>query len=199
MMSWLRRGRNLGLLAVALIAAGAGLAVHFGSVSNWLERDTIDARFSLRGSQSPPRDVAVVGIDERSLASLPRPPIPRRLHATVVEHLHAAGARLIAYDVSFDRPTNEADLVALLEAARRSAPVVFATSLITQTGQSEVLGGRANLAAAHTHAGATFLPSDHDGVLRHTAAQVNRFPTFAAVVAHLLQRHPASKAELEDG
>jgi CHASE2 domain-containing sensor protein len=199
MMSWLRRGRNLGLLAVALIAAGAGLAVHFGSVSNWLERDTIDARFSLRGSQSPPRDVAVVGIDERSLASLPRPPIPRRLHATVVEHLHAAGARLIAYDVSFDRPTNEADLVALLEAARLSAPVVFATSLITQTGQSEVLGGRANLAAAHTHAGATFLPSDHDGVLRRTAAQVNRFPTFAAVVSHLLQRHPASKAELEDG
>ena len=127
----LLRGRNLGLLAVVLIAVGAGFAVHFAAPSNWLDRNTVDTHFSLRGSQGAPHDVVVVGIDNQSLRTLPRPPIPRRYHARLIERLHAAGARLIVYDVAFDRPTDELDDEALLEAASKGSPIVFATSLIS--------------------------------------------------------------------
>jgi adenylate cyclase len=130
MWSRLSRGRNLGLLAVAIIAAGGGLAVHFATPSNWLDRNTLDTRFSLRGSQGAPRDVVVVGIDNQSLRTLPRPPIPRRYHARMIERLHAAGARLIVYDIAFDQATDELDDEALLEAASRDPPVVVATTLI---------------------------------------------------------------------
>jgi CHASE2 domain-containing sensor protein len=195
----LRQRRNVGLLAVALIAAGAGLAVHFGGVLNWLERDTVDARFSLRGTHSPPRDLAVVAIDERSARELPQPPIPRRLHAAVIEHLHAAGARLIVYDISFDRSSDEADDIALLEAARRAAPVVFATTLVLPGGRTEVLGGPRNRALVDARAAAAVLHPDGDGVLRHTIAQYNGLPSIAAAVSRELQRHPASRRELEGG
>lgn len=193
------RGRSLGLLAVALIAAGAGLAVHFAAASNWLDRNTVDTRFSLRGSQGPPRDVVVVGIDNQSLRTLPRPPIPRRYHARMIERLHAAGARLIVYDIAFDQATDERDDEALLEAASQDPPVVFATSLIPPTGQTQVLGGNASVAGMGDRVAASDLPADGDGVLRHTLAQVNGLPTIAAVVSHELQRHPVSAAGLEGG
>ena len=134
--------------------------------------------------------MVVVGIDNQSLRTLPRPPIPRRLHARMIESLHAAGARLIVYDIAFDRPTDELDDEALLEAASEDPPVVFATSLISPTGQTQVLGGNANVASMGDRVAASDLPADGDGVLRHTLAQVNGLPTIAAVVSHELQRHP---------
>ena len=199
MWSRLSRGRNLGLLAVALIAVGAGLAVHFAGVSNWLDRNTVDARFSVRGSEGAPPGVVVVGIDNQSLRTLPRPPIPRRYHARMIERLHAAGARLIVYDIAFDQATDELDDEALLEAASRDSPVVFATSLISPTGQTQVLGGTASVASMGDRVAASDLPADGDGVLRHTLAQVNGLPTIAAVVSHELQRHPVAAAQLEGG
>ncbi|HUH80995.1 MAG TPA: CHASE2 domain-containing protein [Solirubrobacteraceae bacterium] len=199
MASRLSRGRNLGLLAVALIALGAGLAVHFANVLSWLDRNTVDARYQLRGSQGPSPGVVVVGIDNQSLRTLPRPPIPRRYHARMIERLHAAGARLIVYDIAFDQATDELDDEALLEAASRDAPVVFATSLISPTGQTQVLGGNASVASMGDRVAASDLPADGDGVLRHTLAQVNGLPTIAAVVSRELQRHPVTAAQLEDG
>ncbi len=193
------RRRILGLLAVGLLAATAGLTVYAAGLLNRLERDTVDVRFSLRGHQPPPSHVVLVGIDNDSLGRLPRYPFSRRLHARVLENLHAAGARLVVYDVSFDRPTTPAADEALYEAARRAAPVVFATSLISPSGATEVLGGNANLAGIGDQAAAAdFLP-DPDGVLRHTLDEVNGLPTVAATVARALNGHVAKREQLQGG
>lgn len=193
------RRRFLGLLAVGLLAAAAGLAAHATGLLGRLERDTVDVRFSLRGRQPPPATVVVVGIDNDSLGQLPRYPFSRRLHARVLEKLHAAGARLVVYDVSFDRPTTAAADEALFEAARRAAPVVFATSLISPSGATEVLGGNANLASIGDQAAAADLLPDADGVLRHTLAEVNGLPTVAAAVARTLNTRPSSRGRLRGG
>jgi len=140
----------------------------------------------------------VVGIDNNSLAQLPRYPFSRRLHARVLQNLHKAGARLIVYDISFDRPTTEAADLALFEAARQAAPVVFATSLISPSGETEVLGGNANLTSIGDQAAAANLLPDSDGVLRHTLADVNGLPSIAAAVAQRLTGH-TDKHELHGG
>ncbi len=75
MLGGATRRRIPGLLAVGLLAAAAGLAVHAAGLINWVERDTVDARFSLRGRSARPRDVVVVGIDNDSLGVLPRFPV----------------------------------------------------------------------------------------------------------------------------
>jgi serine/threonine protein kinase/CHASE2 domain-containing sensor protein len=178
--------RALALLVVALLATGVGVAVHLSGALDWLGRSTVDARFSLRGAQSPPDDVVVVGIDNDSIGNLPRYPFSRRLHARAIENLHRAGARLIVYDVSFDRPTTAEADDALFEAARKGAPVVFATSLISPSGSTQVLGGDANLAKIGDRAAAADLPADGDGTLRHLLGQVNGLPTLALATAQRL-------------
>jgi CHASE2 domain-containing sensor protein/predicted Ser/Thr protein kinase len=181
-----------------VLAAAVGLVARGTGVLGLLERDSVDARFSLRSDQGPPSDVVVVGIDNNSLGQLPRYPFSRRLHARVLQNLHRAGARLIVYDISFDRPTTEAADLALFEAARQAAPVVFATSLISPSGETEVLGGNANLASIGDQAAAADLLPDSDGVLRHTLADVNGLPSIAAAVTQRLTGH-ADKHELHGG
>jgi len=193
------RRRVLGLLAVGLLAALTGLAAHATGLLNWLERDTVDARFSLRADQSPPSDVVIIGIDNDSLGVLPRYPFSRRLDARVLENLHTAGARLVVYDISFDRPTTEGADQALFEAARRAAPVVFGTSLISPAGETQVLGGNANLTSIGDQAAAADLVPDPDGVLRHTLAEVNGLPTIAAAVTRKLTGSSPDRAQIHGG
>jgi serine/threonine protein kinase/CHASE2 domain-containing sensor protein len=199
MLGGATRRRVLGLLAVGLLAATVGLVIHTTGLLNRLERDTVDARFSLRAEQPPPSDVVLVGIDNDSLGVLPRYPFPRRLDGRVLENLHAAGARLVVYDISFDRPTTEGADQALYEAARRAAPVVFGTSLISPSGATQVLGGNANLTSISDQAAAADLVPDADGVLRHTLAEVNGLPTIAAAVTRRLTGRSPDRSQMHGG
>lgn len=192
-------GRVFGLLAVALVAAAVGLGVRASGALDWLERGSVDARFSLRGRLSPPHGIVLVGIDNETLAHLPRYPFSRAYDARVLERLHAAGARLVVFDIAFDRPTTPAADLALFTAAERSPPVVFATSLITHSGGTEVLGGNANLASIGAQAAAADLIPDGDGVIRHMLGQVNGLPTIAAAVARTITGRPANRAQLQGG
>ena len=199
MLAGATRRRVLGLFAVGLLAAGAGLAIQATGLLNWLERDTVDARFSLHAGQPPPSDVVLVGIDNDSLGVLPRYPFSRQLDARVLENLHTAGARLVVYDISFDRPTSEGADQALYEAAHRAAPVVFGTSLISPSGETQVLGGNANLTSIGDQAAAADLVPDPDGVLRHTLAEVNGLPSIAAAVTHRLTGHSPDRSQMHGG
>lgn len=200
-MSWgVGRTRALVLLGVALVAIGAGIGARAAGAFSWLEEATVDARFALRGAQPPARDLAIVGIDNPSLLRLPQYPWSRKLDAEVLENLHNAGALLVVYDVAFDRPSSEpAADYALYEAGRRASPVVFATSLISSTGETEVLGGNQNLAQIHDRAGAADLVPDGDGTIRHLRASVSGLPTIANAVAIALGRRPLDNADLHGG
>jgi CHASE2 domain-containing sensor protein len=192
------RIRFLSVLGVAAVAALAGVLGHSLHLTEWLQRPSVDARFSLRGSQPAPSDVVVVGIDDQTIGSLPQYPFSRELQARVLERVKQAGARVVVEDVAFDRPTTvEADH-ALLAAARRSAPVVFGTSLIEPGGETEVLGGNAELASIGARPAAARLMADPDGVLRHTSAGSEGLPSIAAAVTRLLGR-PLPTDELRDG
>jgi adenylate cyclase len=79
----------------------------------------------------PPDDrIVLVGMDQESLGHLPldRPsyPLPRTIHASVVRTLHAAGARVVAFDAFFSRsiPAEDPEFAAALSQAR---PVLCGT------------------------------------------------------------------------
>jgi CHASE2 domain-containing sensor protein len=189
----------LGLLLAAALASGIGLAARAGGWMQWLERGTVDARFSLRGSLGPSHEVSLVAIDNNSLALLPRPPFPRQFDAKVIERLHAAGARLVVYDEAFERPAPPPQEQALRAAVRRAAPTVLAANLVEEGGETEVLGGNATLRALGGEAGAAYLPVDPDGVVRHTLYQFKGLPTIAADVAARVLRHPPASKRYEGG
>jgi diguanylate cyclase (GGDEF)-like protein/PAS domain S-box-containing protein len=94
-----------------------------------LDRRLTDARFSLVTRQASSA-VTVVMIDPRSLVELDVWPWPRGYHATILEHLLAAGATKVAFDVDFSsRSTAEEDAElerALAAASGRAILPVFA-------------------------------------------------------------------------
>ncbi len=178
---WASRWRLAGLLLVVLLASAAGIAVRHGALIAAVERQSIDTRFAVRGHERPSPEVALVGLDENSLASLRQYPLSRTVHAEVMARLHADGARAIVYDFAFERPTTAAVDDALLSAAERAAPVVLAATAIGPRGQTLVLGGQRNFAGTGVYAGASLQPTDPDGVIRHLVGAVKTLPTLGVL------------------
>ncbi|MEA2412063.1 MAG: adenylate cyclase [Thermoleophilaceae bacterium] len=113
-------------VAVALVAVLLALGARAGDVLQPLELNTVDARFTIRGHHDPRAGIAVVALDGRTLSELGlRPPLPRLLHARVIDRLRAAHAKLIAYDIQFIGPARPAAQDrALIAAIRRAHPVL---------------------------------------------------------------------------
>src|SRR3989442_352796 len=106
------RGRRARLrttlfLAAGVAAAGVLLGLYGLNALKGLELRSVDTRFSVRGKQSQPKDLAVVAIDTRTFNKLGLQwPFPRRKHAQVLDRLRKDGARAIAFDVQFTEQTD---------------------------------------------------------------------------------------------
>lgn len=110
--SWLAaRSRAVaGALGLGAAVALVGAAFVVLEPLLGLERDYgLQGLFWLRGPARPPAEVLVVAIDEQSARELGLPDRPRSwprsLHAELTRHLARAGARVIAFDLSFDTPS----------------------------------------------------------------------------------------------
>ncbi|HEU0012927.1 MAG TPA: CHASE2 domain-containing protein, partial [Longimicrobium sp.] len=96
-----RRRRARLLAAVVLLAPLLALVVGEARVGRALERRVYDGWFTLRGTLPRPGNVVVVAIDTDSEASLGRYPWGREWHARLLRNLHRAGARVVAFDLTF--------------------------------------------------------------------------------------------------
>jgi adenylate cyclase len=204
-IGWRRRKATL-LVATAVLAAGIGALAYATHLLGRTELQTIDARFSVRGHQSPPSDVVLVGIDpstQQELRNHHMPsefPFPRRYDAKVIDHLREAGAQVIAMDIEFTHPTNEVEDNALFEAIGRAhGKTVLGTIEVAQGGRTEVLGGPERLGEVGARAAYIGLPDDADGSIRRFPYAFNGLHSFAVVAAETDtgRRIPASRFEGE--
>src|SRR5260370_42173209 len=58
----------------------------------------------LFSTSSPSSDIVVVGIDDASVKKIGQFPVPRNTYALALHNLEAAGAGVVAFDVSFPDP-----------------------------------------------------------------------------------------------
>ncbi len=179
-------------LAVSLAATVAligGLVPYALSAWPQLENTTLDARFAVRGAEPAPSNLVVVEIDDptfnyflsRDMAS--QWPFPRSYDARVIDNLRRAGARVIAVDIQFTEPTDAADDDALYDAIGSARHVVLATTEVDPAGQTDVLGGEANLHAVGAVAATANLPADADGVIRSYPYLILGIKSFAVATA----------------
>ncbi|GMW07444.1 MAG: hypothetical protein AMXMBFR8_22400 [Nevskiales bacterium] len=116
------------MLGIAIGVVGS-IASLLPSVASVEESGGLHWLFALRGVRPPPANVVVVNIDRSSAEALgvPLDPAkwPRSLHASLVRHLAAAGARVIAFDVFFGEPGPPAEDAALAAAMREAGNVVL--------------------------------------------------------------------------
>ena len=112
---WRRRKTAL-LIAVAVLAGGIGVVAYATHLLRRTELQTIDARFSIRGTQRAPARTSCScrsttprcrNSQRRHLHS--EFPFPRAYDARVIDHLREAGAQVIAVDIQFTQPTDPTD------------------------------------------------------------------------------------------
>jgi CHASE2 domain-containing sensor protein len=154
-------------IVFASVLIGVGLSWRMPELNlaarDWLLRS--------RGKIDPHPEIAIIAIDEASIARLGRFPWPRALMARGLERIRAARPKAIAIDVLCSEPTLPADDQALAAAIAGAGNVVVAAQLTTTTddnGESHVVWLRPapeieNAAAGVGHV--NVIPS-HDGIVR---------------------------------
>jgi adenylate cyclase len=172
-------------LAVGLGSTGLWLVAYGTNVFDDLDLDTVDWRFSIRGEQEPPSDLAVVKIDDVTFDDLNLQwPFPRSQHGEVIRRLKADGAKVIAYDVQFSEPSEEAlEDNLFMDAARAAGNVVFATTEVGENGEPNFLGGEEGIAYARTSVGNGNFEDDAGGIIRRVPYELDRLKSFAVVAA----------------
>src|SRR4051794_12230509 len=165
----LRDRRLVALFGVSLLLTLLILLAYaFGALRS-LELSSADKRFQLRGTttQSKPKDVVIVRIDDKSFSDLNLQwPFPRGAHAAVINRLHRDKAKVIVFDVQFTEPSNDPDQDNdLIVSIARAGNVVLATSEADE-GKTRVLGGDKVVKLAHASVGNALLPFDTGNVIR---------------------------------
>ncbi len=180
------RRRLAALAAVALAAFGIALALRESGALEPLERESLKARFDVRGSE-PVTGMLVVGIDADTFTDLQvRWPFRRSLHAEVVRRLNAAGAREIVYDVQFTEQTRLRDDLALFNAIGDGDGAVLATSESDPKGRTRVLGGDDNLRSIGSRAAASDLRNDTSGAIASFPRSAGKLDSIAVVTTERL-------------
>ena len=149
----------------------AGVAVVFGALALHGATDSIGAmemRFydfaSTSNSHQPSDRIAVIAIDDQSIANLGRWPWPRDIHAKMIDQLAAAKAKTIVHTAFFFEPQVDAGLVFIqkMKSALGPQPDANATNeqLARIISEAEAaLDTDAILASSIKKAGNVLLPS----------------------------------------
>lgn len=188
----------MALLIVALVAAGLAIIAYGTNLMRSLELNSIDARFSLRGTQEQPSDIVFVKVDDRTFSQLGvQWPFPRSLHARVIDRLRAAGAKTIAVDIQFTEPTVPRQDNALIESIARAGGVVLSTTEVNSQGESRIFGGESVVHEIGAHAGNTVIEPDPGGAIRKMHYEFDGLRSFAVVTAEAATGEPIDPAEME--
>lgn len=157
----------IGLVAALVVSVLAQLRIFHN-----LELKTLDARFSWRGSRLDTSQVVIVAIDDDSWDSLPHKwPWPRTYYAKLVKNLTRAGARVIAFDLEFDKPSpvNPEQDTVFAAAIRKAGNVVLGGKVLTSLGRvrfTSLIKPMPVLLNAGGRWGFVNMPEDPDGFVR---------------------------------
>jgi adenylate cyclase len=194
----LRRRRELALLLVVIAAAAFAIIAHATHLMRATELQSVDARFSVRGTEPRPEDIAIVEVDDRTFSELEvQWPFPRSLHARVIDRLREDGARTIAVDIQFTEPTTERQDSALIESVARAGGVVLSTTE-TEHGRSRIFGGEPVVHEIDARAANTVVVPEPGGKIRKMRYEVDGLVTFGVATAEAATGEAIDPAAMED-
>jgi CHASE2 domain-containing sensor protein len=196
-----RRDHARAVLLAGVLAAACGLAVWATDTGRSQEDTTVSLRFRLRPAERP-NDLAVVAIDDATFSDyrdVAHWPYPRRWHARVLDQLRRLGARKVVYDVQFSEATTVRDDNALFDAIGRFPGTILAATETNLKGETNVLGGEANLREVHARAGMAQFPTSTGGLIARVRPSVSGRPTLAVAAAESLGHRVDPSAFEDDG
>jgi len=114
---WQHRASFFISLCITLVALTVYFFTFLGDRSTPLfdflkrfEYDTLDTRFRYRPARYSPPDprIVIVAVDQRSQEVFGKWPFPRKYFGQMLDILHEDGARVAAFDITFDKPDQTA-------------------------------------------------------------------------------------------
>lgn len=188
------------LLAAALLASGVATVSFETHLLRRPEQQTLDARYQIRGSQRRRgAGVVLVLVDASTFdyytnhEKWAQWPFPRQYDARVIENLHRAGAKVIAFDAQFSERTDAAEDGELLEAIEGARPgVVLSTTESEAGGRTPVLGGEAKVREVGARVGDANIVPDSDGVLRGMQHTIEGVRTLGVAIAEADSGRPVA-------
>ncbi len=111
------------LLTVTFAFIAALLSIYGANGVQWMENQVVTTWFQLRGAIAPPQDIIILAIDDQSISTpeqyyksdpqqyaylepLKSFPYKREAYAHVITKLMKAGAKSVALDIVFDKPSS---------------------------------------------------------------------------------------------
>lgn len=185
----------IGCLGIVVI-----LASSLGRLTASVDHLVYDSLLRLRAQPVLP-DIAVVEIDNASIARLGRWPWPRDVHAKLLEEIAKAHPAAIVYDVLFTEPAqDDAQLARAIAATPTYLPILLSPE--DADGERVAVKPVEPLASAAAGLGHINLEVDTDGIVRSVALFEGdahmRWPQLMVPVAHAIEQgavklaHPAS-------
>ncbi len=193
------RGRMLALLVAGLVAAACGLVLELTGTFKHVEAKTLDARFDVRGKQTPNPDVVIVAYDAKSVDPK-ADQLDRKRLAAVIGQLSKAGAGSIAItpiDLQFSDQGHNPDADnALIDATRASRKVVLGTADVAPDGATGIFGGGDGLKFSRAIPGDTTYGTDPESPIRKVPFAPQHLQNFAlkavAVAGHPVRTPPGA-------
>jgi len=90
-----------------------------------IEQHFFDLLFKIRGAETPHPDIAIIEIDDTSLAAIGSWPWPRSYHGVLLKILSEYGPSTIFYDVIFPEASSEAEDAAFAEGLGKAGNVIL--------------------------------------------------------------------------
>jgi adenylate cyclase len=186
-----RRRRATLLLGVGGVLSALALIAYATGALESQELNSVDVRFSIRGTRRPPPNIVLVEVDAATFSALPNVqwPYPRQLDAAVIDHIVPDHPKLIGFDIQFTETPEQADQnVALAEsiygATTAGVPVILDTTETGAGGATRILGGDPQLLRTiGVQPSSADFQTDRDGAIRQVAFELGGLRTFAAVTA----------------
>jgi PAS domain S-box-containing protein len=161
------------MLAIMLVSAGIGLLVDWNAPG--ISRYARDWMMRARGPLPVPDDIAIVAIDEPSIARFGRFPWNRQVIARAIDSIAAARPKVIALDVLMTDPTAQEDDESLARSIGRAGNVVVAAQLTdapVQGGPTRWLLPLPDLERAAAGVGHVNVQTEQDGAARQISVRL---------------------------
>jgi adenylate cyclase len=191
------------MLAVGGVLSAIVLVAYATGALDRPELNTVDLRFSIRGTRSPPRDIVLVEVDEATFNALPSVqwPYPRQLDAAVIDHIVPDHPKLIGFDIQFTetprQPSqNESLAESIYGATTAGVPVILDTTETGSGGATRILGGSPQLLRTiGVQPSSANFQTDPDGAIRRVAFELGGLRTFPTVTAGAAAHRPVKASE----
>ena len=158
---------------IVVAAASTGILVDWQAPG--IGRYTRDWLMRARGPLPVPEDIAIVAIDEASMARFGRFPWSRQVIARTIDALAAARPKVIALDILFTDPTTQEDDDNLARSIGRAGNVVVAAQLTDSPvhgGPSRWLQPLPAIERAAASVGHVNAQTEQDGIVRQVAIRL---------------------------